>query len=148
MGQTHFTDDMPPQGQIECPEQILALLNSKQFDILYDSSYRGDDDRIIALMHMCESLCAAISSGQSKEGLENGVQMFDSALLVCLPAQEVRTIITTIIKRDTNLIHQMPQMRKMLWRVYRAAELSVILAPDVLERIAADVMNQNKWGAA
>jgi hypothetical protein len=131
--------------EITRPEEILALLASKQFDIVYNTPYRGDDQKIMSLLHQSEELCASLAVAAMSPSLISAVGVIDACLIPALPAPEVKNLITTIVKKDPSLIPYMPHTRKMMSNVFRAVELSSILNPSVLARIAADVASQEPW---
>jgi hypothetical protein len=128
-------------------EKIMALLTSKQFGVIYDTPYQGGEEKIIALLQRCESLIDTITHATNPAALEAAIQIADACLIPALPAAEVRNLVRTIVEKDVTLVTHMPQLRKILWRVYRAIELSLILDPKVLSRIAADIANQRQWGS-
>lgn len=129
------------------PEKIIALIDSRQFTIIYDRPLPGDDRQVLGLLQQCEDFVYSLRSTPNLTSLALVVPSIDSGLIPCLPAEESRAIIRAIAERDVSLVQYMPQVRQMLWRVYRAIEMSWILDPDVLERIRVDVANQKVWSA-
>lgn len=136
----------PPQSTEAAAAKIHALLSSKQYGVIYETPYQGEEDRIVILLQQCETLNTLLANAKLQPSLEMAVRVIDSVLVPVLPGQEVRTLVKTIVDKDPNLINHMPQVRQMLERVYRAIELSMILDPKVLERISADIANQSNWG--
>lgn len=154
MGQINYQDDSKHQRlesprsstrEIVRPEEVTALLSSKQMDVVYAIGYRGSDEEIMTILQRCEEFCANLMQAPNTSRLELAVIFLDAALLTSHPAQEVRNLIQTIIRKDPNLIRLMPQLQLLLQRIMRAVELSMILNQAVLERLIADIGAQNQW---
>jgi uncharacterized protein YjaG (DUF416 family) len=127
-------------------EKIMALLSSKHFNVIYDLPYKGSEESIIALLQQCESLIDTISLAVPSGHLEAAIQIADGSLITVLPAAEIRNLTRAIVEKDQALVDVMPQLRKILWRVLRAIEISIILDSSVLFRLAADIVNHRRWG--
>lgn len=126
------------------PEKVMALLNSKQFDVVYDMTYRGSEIDIERLIERCERLREAIACANSLKSLEIAVVIIDACILSNLPTPEIRSMIATIINRSPELISQMPHLSNMLERVYRAVAISLILDPKAINRVIQDVREESK----
>jgi hypothetical protein len=128
-------------------QRTLALVASKQFDVIFEVPYRGTEEEIVSLLNRCESLNAAIARAPNAESLVLVVQIIDACLVNNLPTAELRSLIRTVIDRDPLLINHMPTIKSMLHRVYRAVTLSVMLQPSTIRQIAMDVASRNSLGA-
>ncbi len=126
--------------------RTLALIASKQFDVIFEVPYRGTEEEIVSLLNRCESLNEAIARTQSTESLELVVQIIDACLVNNLPTAELRSLIRTVIDREPLLINHMPTVKSMLQRVYRAVALSVMLQPATIRQITMDVASRNTLG--
>jgi len=153
MGQINYQDDSKSQSletartlvrEIVKPEEVIALLSSRQMDVVYAIGYRGSDEEIMTILQRCEEFCANLMQAPHTSRLELGVVFLDAALLTSHPAQEVRNLIQTIIRKDPELIKHMPQLQLLLKRILRAVELSMIFNQSVLDRLIADIGAQNQ----
>lgn len=125
------------------PEKVMALLNSKQFDVVFDMTYRGSEMDIERTIERCERLRELIACGDSLKSLELAVVIIDACILPNLPTPEIRAMVSTIINRSPDLISQMPHLSNMLERVYRAVAISLILDPKAINRVIQDVRVEN-----
>ncbi len=126
---------------------VLALLASRQFEVIYQAPYRGTDEEVHNILNFCDALVQSIAVAKVNDRLSLAVSVIDACLIDNLHAQEVRTLIKTIVKKDIGLLHHMPCTKAMLARVLRAVSLSNLLAPEKIRRIAQDVQQyQRQFG--
>ena len=126
---------------------VLALLASRQFEVIYQAPYRGTDEEVHNILNFCDALVQSIAVAKVNDRLSLAVSVIDACLIDNLHAQEVRTLIKTIVKKDIGLLHHMPCTKAMLARVLRAVSLSNLLAPEKIRRIAQDVQQyQGQFG--
>jgi hypothetical protein len=127
---------------ISNPELVMMLLGVKHTDVVYATGYRGTDDEIMSMMTRSEEFCSSFMNSVNRASRELGVVFFDAALLNTQPLQELRNIIQTIARKDPTLLGQMPQLQELLARIVKAIELSILVVPERLERIADDIRAQ------
>lgn len=128
---------------------IIALLSSRQFEVIYDQPYRGTDEEVMNLITQCDNLINTLAGAKVNDRLELLVAAIDACLLDNLQAQEVRTIIKTIVKKDIRLLSHMPRTRAMLEHVLRAVRLSQLLAPSKLRKLTQDIQRyQQQYGGS
>lgn len=128
-------------------KKVLALIDSDQFDVIYDAPYRGGDDDVMALVSQCEVMTRAILEADRREPLIAAVQLLDACLLVQTPATELRNMVKALVSKDPSLIDHMPQLRALLGLVLRAIEISYVLNPATLAAISRDVSERKNWDA-
>lgn len=126
---------------------VMALLSSRQFEVIYQEPYRGSDEEVQNILNLCDGLILQLGSAQVNDRLELAVGVIDACLIDNLHAQEVRTLIKTIVEKDISLLNHMPCTKAMLARVLRAVGLSNLLAPAKIRRITQDVRQyQQQFG--
>ncbi|MBY0242570.1 MAG: hypothetical protein K2X55_24980 [Burkholderiaceae bacterium] len=126
---------------------VVALLASRQFEVIYQVPYRGTDEEVQNILNLCDGLIQQISAAEVNDRLTLAVGVIDACLIDNLHAQEVRSIIKTIVQKDIELLSHMPCTKAMLARVLRAVGLSNLLAPEKIRRIAKDVQQyQQQYG--
>lgn len=127
--------------------QAMALLSSRQFEVIYQVPYRGTDEEVQNVLNLCDGLNQQLSVAQVNDRLELAVGVIDACLIDNLHAQEVRSLIKTIVQKDVRLLAHMPCTRAMLARVLRAVNLSALLAPEKIRKIARDLRQyQQQYG--
>jgi hypothetical protein len=126
---------------------VVALLASRQFEVIYQVPYRGTDEEVQNILNMCDGLIQQISIAEVNDRLGIAVSVIDSCLIDNLHAQEVRSLVKTIVQKDIQLLSHMPCTKAMLARVLRAVGLSNLLAPEKIRRITKDVQQyQQQFG--
>lgn len=126
---------------------VVALLASRQFEVIYQVPYRGTDEEVQNILNMCDGLIQQISVAEVNDRLALAVSVIDSCLIDNLHAQEVRSLVKTIVQKDIQLLSHMPCTKAMLARVLRAVGLSNLLAPEKIRRITRDVQQyQQQFG--
>jgi len=126
---------------------VIALLSSRQFEVIYQEPYRGTDEEVQNMLNLCDSLIQQLSAAEVNDRLTLAVGVIDACLIDNLHAQEVRTLIKTIVQKDIRLLNHMPCTKAMLARVLRAVGLSNLLAPAKIRRITQDVLQyQSQFG--
>jgi len=126
---------------------VVALLASRQFEVIYQVPYRGTDEEVQNILNMCDGLIQQISVAEVNDRLALAVSVIDSCLIDNLHAQEVRSLVKTIVQKDIQLLLHMPCTKAMLARVLRAVGLSNLLAPEKIRRITRDVQQyQQQFG--
>ena len=126
---------------------VVALLASRQFEVIYQVPYRGTDEEVQNILNMCDGLIQQISVAEVNDRLALAVSVIDSCLIDNLHAQEVRSLVKTIVQKDIQLLSHMPCTKAMLARVLRAVGLSNLLAPEKIRRITKDVQQyQQQFG--
>lgn len=129
------------------PAHVMALLSSRQFEVIYQEPYRGTDEEVQNILNLCDGLIQQLGSAQVNDRLALAVGVIDACLIDNLHAQEVRTLIKTIVQKDVSLLNHMPCTKAMLARVLRAVGLSNLLAPAKIRRITQDVRQyQQQFG--
>lgn len=119
---------------------VIALLSSRQFEVIYQQPYRGTDEEVQNMLNLCDALIHQLSAAEVNDRLSLAVGVIDACLIDNLHAQEVRTLIKTIVQKDIRLLNHMPCTKAMLARVLRAVGLSNLLAPAKIRRITQDVL--------
>lgn len=126
---------------------VVALLGSRQFEVIYQAPYRGTDEEVLSILSHCEVLIQQLSNAPVNDRLTLAVGVIDACLIDNLHAQEVRALIKAIVKKDVGLLNHMPCTKAMLARVLRAVGLSSLLAPAKIRRITQDVRQyQQQFG--
>ena len=126
---------------------VVALLASRQFEVIYQVPYRGTDEEVQNILNLCDGLIQQISVAEVNDRLTLAVGVIDACLIDNLHAQEVRSLIKTIVQKDIQLLSHMPCTKAMLARVLRAVGLSNLLAPEKIRRITRDVQQyQQQFG--
>jgi hypothetical protein len=126
---------------------VMALLASRQFEVIYQVPYRGTDEEVQNILNRCDELIHQLSSAEVTERLTLAVGVIDACLIDNLHAQEVRSLIKAIVQKDVQLLSHMPCTKAMLARVLRAVGLSDLLAPEKIRRITRDVQQyQQQYG--
>lgn len=126
---------------------VVALLSSRQFEVIYQVPYRGTDEEVQNILNLCDGLIQSISAAEVNDRLSLAVGVIDACLIDNLHAQEVRSLIKTIVQKDVRLLNHMPCTKAMLARVLRAVGLSNLLAPEKIRRITRDVQQyQRQFG--
>lgn len=125
-------------------DKVTALLFSKQFDVIYRTPFSGSDEDFINTANQCDTLVNCIDSAAVNARFKMFVQVLDSCLLPNLPAQEIRMMLKAIVDKDASLLTHMPYAQALLSRVFRGVELSDMLAPAKIQRIANDVRMFNE----
>lgn len=126
---------------------VVALLASRQFEVIYQVPYRGTDEEVQNILNLCDGLIQQISDAEVNDRLTLAVGVIDACLIDNLHAQEVRSLIKTIVQKDIRLLSHMPCTKAMLARVLRAVGLSNLLAPEKIRRITRDVQQyQQQFG--
>jgi len=126
---------------------VMALLSSRQFEVIYQEPYRGTDEEVQNILNLCDGLIHQLGAAQVNDRLALAVGVIDACLIDNLHAQEVRTLIKTIAQKDVALLNHMPCTKAMLARVLRAVGLSNLLAPAKIRRITQDVRQyQQQFG--
>lgn len=127
--------------------QVVALLASRQFEVIYQEPYRGTDEEVQNMLILCDTLIQQLGAAEVNDRLALAVNVIDACLIDNLHAQEVRTVIRTIVQKDIRLLNHMPCTKAMLARVLRAVGLSNLLAPAKIRRITQDVLQyQSQFG--
>lgn len=126
---------------------VVALLASRQFEVIYQVPYRGTDEEVQNILNQCDALIHQLSSAEVNDRLTLAVGVIDACLIDNLHAQEVRSLIKAIVQKDVQLLSHMPCTKAMLARVLRAVGLSNLLAPEKIRRITRDVQQyQQQYG--
>lgn len=126
---------------------VIALLASRQFEVIYQEPYRGTDEEVQNMLDLCDRLIQQIGGAEVNDRLTLAVGVIDACLIDNLHAQEVRMLIKTIVQKDIRLLNHMPCTKAMLARVLRAVGLSNLLAPNKIRRITQDVLQyQSQFG--
>lgn len=126
---------------------VVALLSSRQFEVIYQEPYRGTDEEVQNILNLCDGLIQQIGGAEVNDRLALAVGVIDACLIDNLHAQEVRMLIKTIVQKDIGLLNHMPCTKAMLARVLRAVGLSNLLAPAKIRRITQDVLQyQSQFG--
>lgn len=126
---------------------VIALLASRQFEVIYQVPYRGTDEEVQNILNQCDALIHQLNSAEVNDRLALAVSVIDSCLIDNLHAQEVRSLIKAIVQKDVQLLSHMPCTKAMLARVLRAVGLSNLLAPEKIRRITRDVQQyQQQYG--
>lgn len=126
---------------------VIALLASRQFEVIYQVPYRGTDEEVQSILNMCDGLVQGIAAAEVNERLALAVSVIDACLIDNLHAHEVRSLIKTIVQKDVQLLGHMPCTKAMLARVLRAVGLSNLLAPEKIRKITRDVQQyQQQFG--
>jgi hypothetical protein len=129
--------------------QVVALLSSRQFEVIYQVPYRGTDEEVQSILNMCDGLLQGIAAAEVNDRLMLAVGVIDACLIDNLHAHEVRSLIKTIVQKDIQLLSHMPCTKAMLARVLRAVGLSNLLAPEKIRKITRDVqLYQRQYGAS
>jgi len=126
---------------------VVALLSSRQFEVIYQVPYRGTDEEVQNILNLCDGLIQQLNGAEVNDRLSLAVSVIDSCLIDNLHAQEVRSLIKVIVQKDVQLLSHMPCTKAMLARVLRAVGLSNLLAPEKIRRITRDVQQyQQQYG--
>lgn len=126
---------------------VIALLSSRQFEVIYQEPYRGSDEDVQNMLNLCDALIQQLGVAKVNDRLMLAVGVIDACLIDNLHAQEVRALIKTIVQKDIRLLNHMPCTKAMLARVLRAVGLSNLLAPAKIRRITQDVLQyQSQFG--
>lgn len=127
---------------------VVALLASRQFEVIYQVPYRGTDEEVQNILNLCDGLLQQIGRAEVNHRLMLALSVIDACLIDNLQAQEVRSLIKAIVQKDVQLLGHMPCTKAMLARVLRAVGLSNLLAPEKIRRITRDVQQyQRQYGA-
>lgn len=126
---------------------VIALLSSRQFEVIYQQPYRGSDEEVQRGLNLCDALVQQLDAAEVNDQLRLAIGVIDACLIDNLHAQEVRSLIKTIAQKDVGLLIHMPCTKAMLARVLRAVGLSNLLAPAKIRRITQDVLQyQSQFG--
>lgn len=126
---------------------VVALLASRQFEVIYQVPYRGTDEEVQNILNRCDDLIQQLSAAEVNDRLSLAVGVIDACLIDNLHAQEVRSLVKTIVQKDIRLLSHMPCTKAILSRVLRAVGLSNLLSPEKIRRIAKDVRQyQQQFG--